>query len=97
MPTYIGFVDWTDQGVRSFRDTVNRSRQAREAFEAMGVQLREIFWTLGEHDIVAVFEADDDEAVAAATLALGAQGNLRTQTMRAFRAEEMERVLARTG
>ena len=97
MPTYIGFIDWTDQGVRSFRDTVNRSRQAREAFDAMGVQLRDIYWTVGAHDIVSVLEADDDETAVAATLALEAQGNLRVKMARAFSADEMERVVAKSG
>jgi len=93
MPTYIGLISWTDQGVRGFRDTVSRYRQAREAFEAKGVRFRDIYWTLGEHDIVSIIEADSEEAVAAASLALAAQGNIRTRTMRAFNEEEMERVI----
>ena len=66
MPTFIGLINWTDQGVRGYRDTVNRYRQAREAFEAKGVRFRDIYWTLGEHDIVSIIEADDEESVAAA-------------------------------
>ena len=97
MPTYIGLIDWTDQGVRAYRDTVSRYRQARDAFEAKGVRFRDIYWTLGEHDIVSILEADDDESVAAASLALAAQGNIRTRTMRAFNEDEMERVLSRAG
>ena len=97
MPTYIGLISWTDQGVRAFRDTVSRYRQAREAFEAKGVRFRDIYWTLGEHDIVSIIEADDEESVAAASLALAAQGNIRTRTLRAFNEEEMERLISKTG
>ena len=97
MPTYVGLVNWTDQGVRGFRDTVSRYRQAREVFEAKGVRFRDVYWTLGDYDIVSILEADDDQALAAAMLALGAQGNVRTRTMRAFDEQEMERVISTAG
>ena len=93
MPTYIGLIDWTEQGVRGYRDSVRRYRQAREAFEAKGVRFRDVYWTLGEHDSVSILEADDDESVAAASRALAAQGNVRTRTMRAFSEDEMESLL----
>lgn len=96
MATYIALIDWTEQGVKGFRESVDRYEAAREHFEQMGVRLTQVYWTLGGHDIVAVAEADDDETMAAATLMLGAQGNLRTTTMRAFSAEEMRAVIAKT-
>ena len=97
MPTYLLLIDWTDQGIRTFRDTVKRYDDARSRFESMGVRLTQTWWTMGNHDIVAVAEADDDEAAAAAFLALGSQGNLRTTTLRAFSRDEMENVLRRAG
>ena len=63
----------------------------------MGVRLTQTWWTMGNHDIVKVAEADHDEAAAAALLALGSQGNLRTTTLRAFSRDEMENVLRRVG
>ncbi len=65
--------------------------------EQMGVTLQTILWTQGRYDLVAVFEAPDEETVAAAMLGLAAQGNLRTETLRAFTAEEMGRVLQKLG
>lgn len=97
MPTYISLIDWTDQGIRSFQDTLKRYEDARSRFESMGVRLTHVWWTIGNHDIVAVAEADDDEAAAAAFLALGSQGNLRTTSLRAFSRDEMEEVLRRVG
>jgi uncharacterized protein with GYD domain len=97
MPTYIGLLNWTDQGVRGFKETVNRYRQAKQAFEAQGVRFRDVYWTMGETDIVAVLEADDEAALAAATLQLGAQGNIRTRMMRAFSEQEMEGVIGKAG
>jgi len=97
MPTYVVLINWTQQGVQNFKDTVDRYESAKGAFEATGVSFKEIDWTLGDHDIVSVLEAPDDESVAAASLALAAQGNLRSTTMRAFSAEEMRSVIAKAG
>jgi uncharacterized protein with GYD domain len=61
----------------------------------MGVTIKEMYWTLGEYDQVCVFEAPDDETAASLLLAADMLGNIRTQTMRAFTASEMNRILAR--
>ena len=97
MPTYVALINWTDQGVRTARDTVQRYEQSRSALEQMGVRITTILWTQGRYDIVAICEADDDEAVTAALLSLAGQGNLRTETLRAFSAEEMQRILQKVG
>ena len=95
MPTYVGLFDWTDQGVRNFKDTVDRYEAARGQLEGLGVSFRDIYWTLGSHDIVAVVDAPDDETLGAGLLAVAGQGNLRTTTLRAFSAEEMRGVIAK--
>ncbi len=97
MPRYIALIDWTEQGVQNFRETVDRYEDAQARFEQLGVQFTDVYWTLGQHDIVAVAEAPDDETIAAALLALGSQGNVRTRTMRAFSREEMRGVIERAG
>jgi uncharacterized protein with GYD domain len=93
MPTFVGLINWTEQGVRNFKDTVDRYKGAVPQFEQMGVRITDIWWTLGQHDIVVVLDADDEESVAAATLALGSQGNVRTTTMRAFSEDEMQALI----
>jgi uncharacterized protein with GYD domain len=97
MPTYVALMDWTEQGVKTFRDSVDRYEAARTRFEEMGVRLTQVYWTVGEHDLVAVAEADDGETMAAAMLMLASQGNLRTTTMRALSPDEMRAVIAKTG
>ena len=97
MPRYVALLNWTDQGVRSAKDTVSRYEQARGDLAKRGVRLETTFWTLGRHDIVAVLEAPDDETLAAALLTLAGQGNLRSETLRAFTAEEMQGILGRLG
>ena len=97
MPIYVSLVNWTEQGVKNFRETVDRYESSRDQFEQMGVRLKQVFWTVGEHDLVAVAEADDGETMAAAMLMLASQGNVRTTTMRALSADEMRAVIAKTG
>lgn len=97
MPRYVALMSWTDQGVRNAKDTVRRYEEARAALEAAGVTIETIFWTQGRYDIVAVADAPDDETLATALLRLAGQGNLRTETMRAFTVEEMGRIAEKLG
>ena len=95
MPTYVALIDWTDQGVSNFKDTVDRYEAAESAFESLGVLFTGVLWTLGTHDMVATVEAPDDETLAAALLSVAAQGNVRTTTLRAFSREEMRTLIGK--
>ena len=97
MARYVVLFDWTDQGVRSAKDTVQRSRQARAAWEQRGVRIEALYWTLGDHDIVGVIDAPDDATLAASLLELAGAGNLRTKTLRAFDEGEMQALLGQLG
>ena len=93
MGKYVLLGNWTDQGARDVKNTVKRSRAAREAFAAMGVNAREWFFTLGQYDVILTVDAPDDETLTRATLALALQGNLRTTTLRGFGEKEMEAIV----
>jgi len=93
MATYIMLLNWTDQGVRTAKDTVDRARAFREASKAMGATIGTLHWTLGAYDLVTSFDAPDDETATRLGLALGALGNVRSTTMRAFGESEMERIV----
>lgn len=97
MAKYVGLFNWTDQGVKTAKDTIGRQRKTSEAFEKVGLHLETVLWTQGRYDLVAVFEAPDDATVAAAMLTLGKAGNVRTETLRGFSAEEMQGILERVG
>jgi uncharacterized protein with GYD domain len=97
MPTFISLLNWTDEGVRSFRDTLERAKAAGELAERMGGKLKDVYWTVGPYDVVSVAEFPDDETGTAFLLALGSQGNIRTTTMRAFNRDEMAQVLSKVG
>ncbi|WP_406390802.1 GYD domain-containing protein [Streptomyces sp. NBC_00887] len=95
MPTYVALLNWTDQGVRNYKDTAKRSEAFRSAAHKLGAKLLSIYWTVGPYDLVAVVEAPDDETATAALLQLGGVGNIRSTTLRAFGAEEMEGIIAK--
>jgi uncharacterized protein with GYD domain len=97
MPTYVVLMNWTEQGIKNFKDSTKRASAAEEAMRERGITIKDIYWTVGAYDIVSVFEAPDDETFAAALLTLGAAGNVRTTTMRAFSRAEFEQVVGRTG
>jgi uncharacterized protein with GYD domain len=93
MPRYVVLIDWTDQGVRGFKDSVDRYESSKSQLEALGATFTDIYWTLGGHDIVAVVDAPDDETLAAGLLATAGGGNIRSTTLRAFTADEMRGVI----
>ena len=95
MPTYVSLISWTEKGVASFKDTVDRAEAGKQLATKFGGALKEIYWTIGPYDIVAVSEAPDDESATAFALALSSQGNVRTTTMRAFDANEMKAIIAK--
>ena len=97
MANYVALIDWTEQGVSGFKDSVDRQEAASGQLEAVGVKFKEVYWTLGGHDLVAILEAPDDESAAAGMLAVAAQGNIRSQTMRAFTRDEMRALIERAG
>jgi uncharacterized protein with GYD domain len=97
MPTYVSLVNWTEQGVKAFRDTVDRAEAGEQLGAKLGGMLKALYWTLGPYDLVAISEAPDDETATAVALMLSSQGDVRTTTMRAFDADEMRRIIAKTG
>lgn len=95
MATYIVLSSFTDQGVRSVKDTAKRADAVKDLAKKFGATAKEFYWTLGSYDVVAIFDAPDDASMTALGLAIGGGGNVRTQTMRAFSREEMNGVLAK--
>lgn len=95
MPTYISLVKFTDKGIQAARETTQRVADWAAKVQPMGVSVKQMYWTLGEYDQVCVFEAPDDETAASVLLAADLLGNIRTQTLRAFTASEMNKILAK--
>jgi uncharacterized protein with GYD domain len=95
MPTYVSLIHFTDQGIRNVKDTTKRGKAFVAMAEKAGVKVRELLWTQGSCDLISIMDAADEAAVTAVLLGVGAQGNVRSETLRAFTSAEMDKILAR--
>jgi uncharacterized protein with GYD domain len=95
MAMYVSLLQFSEQGIRNVKDTIKRATAATAEAEKMGVKVTESFWTLGAYDVVLLLDAPNDETVSAFSLKIGALGNVKSQTMRAFSRKEMETILAK--
>jgi uncharacterized protein with GYD domain len=93
MATFITTMHFTEQGIKTVRDTCKRAEAFKATAKTMGVKVTGMYWTLGAFDGVIVCEAPDEETATAALLHLGSLGNLRTQTARAYDAAEMQKIV----
>ncbi len=95
MATYIVLFNFTDQGIRNVKQSPERGKAAIAAREKLGIKTIDIYWTMGAYDLVAIVDAPNDEAMTTRALSMSSQGNVRTQTMRAYSADEMGSILAK--
>jgi len=84
MSSYVMLVKWTDQGMRQIRESPGRFDKANAALRDMGGQFISFYMTMGEYDMVAIYEAPDDAVAARFSLMLGMLGNVRATTLKAF-------------
>jgi uncharacterized protein with GYD domain len=94
MATFISLLNFTDQGIRNVKDSPDRLEAFRTMAENLGVTVKSAYWTVGNYDIVVIVEGPD-EAVTSALLKVGSLGNVRSQTLRAFSADEMKRIITK--
>jgi uncharacterized protein with GYD domain len=94
MPTFILTINWTDQGIRAVRDAPKRSKAARELAQKVGVEIKEIYLTSGEHDLLVIAEAPLGDHVTKFALAIGSLGNVRTRTSRAWTEPEWTKLMS---
>jgi uncharacterized protein with GYD domain len=95
MPTYIVLASFTEQGIRNIKDSPKRADAFRDMAKKSGATVKELFWTLGQYDIVSIVEAPDDETMTAIGLSAGKLGNVRTQTLRAFTPADIKNILGK--
>lgn len=93
MPTYITLYNWTEQGIKSVKDAPARIKAVSKSAEAAGGKVLGVYLTMGKYDLVAISEAPDDETVAAALLAQGMMGNVRSTTLRAFTIDQFAAIV----
>lgn len=95
MTTYVLLLNFTDQGIRNIKETTKRAEAFKKMAENAGAKVKEVYWTLGQHDGVLIFEAAEGANATALGLSLGSLGNVRTQTLQAYSADEIDRILAK--
>ena len=95
MSHYVILVNFTEQGAKSIKDTVKRAEKFKAMAAESGVKVNSLLWTLGQHDVVAAVEANDDIAATALSLSVASLGNVRTQTLKAFDAADMAKILGK--
>ena len=97
MATFIALSNFTEQGIKNVKDSTKRAAVVEEAAGRFGAKMTQLYWTLGQHDLVAVIDAPDDAAATAFALSIGMAGNIRTTTLRAFSRDEMNAILSKLG
>jgi len=95
MATYLVLGQFTDQGIRNVKETVRRAEAVKAAAAKVGAAVKGQYWTLGQYDVATIVEAPDDSAVTAFLLGVGSLGNVRTQCLRAYTADEMGGILGK--
>ena len=95
MATFITTIKFTQQGIKDIQHTTKRAAAFKAKAKKLGVKVKEVYWTLSDHDGLLVLEAPDDETATSAILHLSAMGNVHTTTCRAYTAGEMEQIVAK--
>ena len=95
MVTYVIQVKFSQQGIKDIAHTTKRAAIFKDEAKKLGVKVKDIYWTLGDHDGLLILEAPDDKTATAAVLHLGAMGNVHTSTCRAYTAAEMDEIVAK--
>ena len=93
MATYITLIRWTQKGIENIKEGPSRLDAAKEAFQAMGAELKEFYLVQGQYDAIVIGEVPDDETTAKLTLAIGSRGTIRTETLRAFTEDEYRKII----
>ena len=95
MANYVVLASFTDQGIRSIKETTKRAKAFRDLAKSFGANVKDIYWTLGSYDVVVTMEAPSDETAAQLLMKAGSLGNLKSQTLRAFSEKEMDQILSK--
>jgi uncharacterized protein with GYD domain len=94
MPTHITLINWTQKGIENVKESPARLDAAKKAYQAVGAELKAFYLTMGRYDAVVISEGPDAETAAKLALAIGSQGAIRTETMRAFTEDEYRKIIA---
>jgi len=95
MQTYLIMGKFTEKGITNIKETTKRADNFKEISAKMGIHVQQIYWLIGDYDVVIIVDAPDDQAIAALLVKAGAWGNVRTTTFRAFGKKEMDAIISK--
>ena len=95
MATFIVLGKFTDQGIKNVKETVGRAEAFKEMAKKAGATVKDLYWTLGQYDVIAICEAPDDETATTMALSVASRGNVSSQTLRAFSFSEVTKILGK--
>lgn len=95
MQTYLIMGKYTEKGIANIKQTTERADKFKEIAAQLGIHVQQIYWLIGKYDVVNIVEAPDDQALEALLVKVGAWGNVRTTTFRAFDKKEMDAIISR--
>ena len=93
MPTYITLLKWTQQGAGRMKESPKRLDAGRKAFKKLGAEIKDVYLTMGRYDLVCLIEAPSDDVAAKALLQLASQGNIQSETLKAFNEDEYRKLI----
>ena len=94
MPTFISYLNWTEQGIRNLKGAPDRAEAARAAIKNLGGEIKDIYLTTGQYDLLVITDLPDGESMAKFSLTLAQQGNVRSTTVRGFPEDEFRDIIA---
>ena len=94
VPMFICTLNWTDQGIRGVKESPKRAQAARELAKKMGVEIKEVYLTSGESDLLLILDTPNGDNVAKFAMALGSLGNVRSRTARAWPQAEYQKLIS---
>ena len=95
MVTYVVLANFTEQGIRNAKETPKRAEAFKQMAKTFGTTVKELYSTQGKYDIVTIVDAPDESSAMALSLSLGAMGNVRTESLRAFSASDMTEIVGK--
>jgi uncharacterized protein with GYD domain len=94
MPMFIMSLSWTEQGIRSVKDAPKRAQASKELAKKMGIDIKEVYLTSGDEDLVVIVDTPNGDNVAKFAMVLGSQGNVRSRTVRAWPEAEFKKLIS---
>ena len=94
MPTFICFLNWTDQGAKNAKDSSKRYQASKDMAEKLGGKLLSAYVTTGQYDVVVTVEMPNGEAMVKFVSAISTTGNARTTTVRGYTPDEFSKLVS---